>query len=96
MPVSNNIKFLEHSKQGLRRKVCSNKCRSQITTQPKNNNLDCMIDPTFKNTNRLFVLSFENGDNHPARNSSDKYYMPLNEIEGFNALTRKNSFLINP
>ena len=49
--------------------------RSEITTQTKNNNLDYLIDPTFANINRLFVLSFKNGDNDPTRNSFDKYYM---------------------
>ena len=28
-----------------------------------------MIDPTFETINRLFVLSFKNGDNVPTRNS---------------------------
>ena len=28
-----------------------------------------MIEPTFKNINRLFVQSFEAGENDPARNS---------------------------
>ena len=43
-----------------------------------------MIDPTFKNISRLFVLSFKNGSD-PMRDSFDKYYMPLVEIQGFNA-----------
>ena len=49
--------------------------RSEITTQTKNNNLDYLIDPTFADINRLFVLSFKNGDNDATRNSFDKYYM---------------------
>ena len=36
-----------------------------------------MIDPTFRNINRLLVLSFKNGDNDPGRNSFDKYFMSL-------------------
>ena len=30
-----------------------------MTVQPQNNNLNYLIDPTFTNVNRLFVLSFE-------------------------------------
>ena len=45
-----------------------------MTNQPKNNNLDYIIDPTFANIIRLFVLSFKNGDNVPERNSFVKYY----------------------
>ena len=29
-----------------------------MTIQPKNNNLSYLIDPTFRNANRLFLLSF--------------------------------------
>ena len=32
-----------------------------------------MIDPAFKNINRLFVLLFKNDDNDPKRNSFIKY-----------------------
>ena len=34
-----------------------NKLRSEIATQPKNNNLDYLINPIFKNINRLIVLN---------------------------------------
>ena len=30
-----------------------------MNVQPKNNNLNYLIDPTFTNVNRLFVLQFE-------------------------------------
>ena len=46
-------------------------------TQPKKNNLDYLIDPTFRNINRLFVLSLKNGNGDPTRNSFEKCYMPL-------------------
>ena len=29
-----------------------------MTIEPQNNNLNYLIDPTFANVNRLFVLSF--------------------------------------
>ena len=35
---------------------------SQMSNQNKNNNLNYLIDPTFSNVNRLFILSFENED----------------------------------
>ena len=52
-----------------------------MTTQTKNNNLDYLIDSAFRNINRLFVISFKNGDNDPTRYSFDKYYMSLAELE---------------
>ena len=30
-----------------------------MTIQPQNNNLNYLIDPTFTNVNRIFVLSFQ-------------------------------------
>ena len=84
--INNKIKFLENIKQGFKRTISWNKYRSEKTTQPKNNNLGYLINPTFRNINRLFVLSFKNGDNDPTRYYFDKYYMQLVELKDFNAL----------
>ena len=54
----NGIKLLDQLKLGFKRTIKWNKCRSQMTMQRKNNNLNYLIDPTFTNFNRLFVLSF--------------------------------------
>ena len=94
-PINDNIKFLENIKQGYKRTISWNKYRSEITTQPKNNNLDYLIDPTFRSINRLFVLSFKNGNNDPTRDSFNKYCMALVEIKDFNALIDRKSFLIS-
>ena len=51
-----------------------------------------MIDPTFRNINRLFFLLLKNGDNDSTRNYFDKYYKPLVEIKDFNALLDNKSF----
>ena len=79
-------------KQEFERTISWNKHRSEIITQPKNNNLDYLTDPTFRNINRLLVLLFKNGNNDPARYSFDKYYIPLVEIKDFNALINNKSF----
>ena len=81
--IEDNIKFLENIKQGFKRTISWNKYRSEITAKRKNNNLDYLIDPTFRNINRWFVFSF----------SFDKHYMPLAEIKYFNALIDNKSFL---
>ena len=95
LSINNNNKFFENIKQGFKRTISWNKYRSEIITQTKNNNLYYLTDPTFRNINRLFVLSFKNGNDDLARNSFDKYYMPLVEIKDFNALVDKNHFLIS-
>ena len=53
----NNTKLLEQLKKGFKSTIKWNKYRSQMTIQPENN-LNYLIDPTFRNVNRLFVLSF--------------------------------------
>ena len=58
----------------------------------KSNNLDYLIDPTFRNINRLFVLSLENVYDDPRRYSFDWHSMPLVEIKDFNALIGNKSF----
>ena len=90
--LNDSIEFLENIKQGCRRTVSKNKFRAEITTQPKKNNLDYMIDPTFRNVNRFFIFSFKNGEDDPTRDAFDKYYMPLVQIKDFNALIDNKSF----
>ena len=92
----NDIKLLEQLKSGFKRTIKWNKYRSQMTIQPQNNNLNYLIDPTFTNVNRLFVLSFtwdKAGDN---RDSFSNYYLPNVEIKDFNALIDQKSFFDLP
>ena len=50
-----------------------------------------MIDPTFENINRLFILSLKNSNNH-LRLYSGKIYVPLVEIKDINVLIDNKSF----
>ena len=67
LSINDNITFSENIKQGLKIIISWDKYRSEITTQLKGNNLDYLIDPTFGNINKLFVLSFKNGDVDPRK-----------------------------
>ena len=67
LSIDDNIEFLENLKQGFKRTISWNKYRSEIITQPKNNNLNHTIGSNFRNINRLFDLSSKNGDNNPRR-----------------------------
>ena len=44
----------------------------------------------------MFFLSFENANDDPMRDSFDKYYMPLVEIENFNGLINNKPFFDQP
>ena len=76
----NDIKLLEKLKSGFKKTIKWNKYRSQMTIQNNNNNLNYLIDPTFTNVNRLFVLSYERieEDNveRDYRDSFSHYYVP--------------------
>ena len=62
LSAENDNKLLKQLKSGFRITKKWNKYMSQMSNKNKNNNLNYLIDPTFSNVNRLFVLSFENED----------------------------------
>ena len=64
-----------------------------MCNQTKDNNLNYLIDPTFTNVNRLFVLTFKNEDD---RTSFSKYYVPKVEIKDFNLLIGGKPFFEIP
>ena len=71
-----DIKLLEQLKSRFKRTIKWNKYRSQMTIPPKNNNLIYLIDPTFTNVNRLFVLIFaRNNLGDDKRDSVSNYYV---------------------
>ena len=96
LSINDNIKFLENTKQEFKRTISWKKYKSEITTEAKNNNLDYLIDPTFRNINRLFVLSFKIGNDDPTGDSFDQYYMILVEIKYFDAIIDNKLFFDQP
>ena len=93
LSAENDNKLLEQLKSGFRRTAKWNKYMSQMSNQNKNNNLNYLVDTTFSNVNRLFVLSFENEDD---RTSYYKYYVPSVEIKDYNVLIDGNAFFELP
>ena len=81
LSINDDNQFLENVKHGFKRTVSKNKYRFETTKQPKNKNSDNLIDPTFRNINRLFAHIFKNGEHDPIRNSFHEYYMSLVEIK---------------
>ena len=63
--------------------------RTQIINQLATNNLNFLIDPTFNNVNRLFVLAFPNEED---RFSFSKYYTPTAEIKDYIILINLQPF----
>ena len=89
----NDNRLLEQLKTGFKGTIKWNKYRSENSNQTKNNNLNYLIDLTFTNVNRLFVLTFKNEDD---RTSFSKYYLTKVEIKDFNALIDGKPFFEIP
>ena len=65
-----------------------------MTTEPINNNLkNILIDPTFTNVNRLFVLAYRTADN---RQSFSQFYLPNVMVKDFNVIIDKLAFFDLP
>ena len=92
----NDPKLLEKIKTAFKRTIKWNKYRSQMTIQPKNNNFNYLIDSTFTNVNRLFVLLFVRTNTGDDRDSFLDYYVPNVEIKDFNVLIDGKSFFDLP
>ena len=93
LSAKSDYKLLEQLKTGFKRTIKWNKYRSEMSNETKNNNLNYLIDPTFTNVNRLFVLPFENEND---LTSFSKYYVPRVEIKDFNVLTDGEPFFEIP
>ena len=87
------IKLLTNLKSGFEREIIWNKYRSQMTTEAINNDLNILIDPTFTNVNRLFVLAYQTADD---RQSFSQFYLPRVMVKDFNVITDKLAFFDLP
>ena len=77
------IKLLTNLKLGFKREIIWNKYRPQMITEAISNNLNILIDPTFTNVNRLFVLAYQNADD---RQSFSQFYLPRVMVKDFNVI----------
>ena len=67
-----------------------------MTIQPRNNNLNYLINPTFINVSRLFVLLLARTILDNKRDSFSHYYLPNVEIKYLNALIDGKNFFDFP
>ena len=90
------IKLLTNLKSGFTREITWNRYRSQMSTEAANNKLNILIDPTFTNVNRLFVLSYQVVNNNDNRKSFSQFYLPRVMIKDFNVIIDKLAFFDLP
>ena len=64
-----------------------------MTTEAINNSLNILIDPTFTNVNRLFVLAYRIAD---YRQLFSQFYLPRVMIKDYNVIIDKLAFFDLP
>ena len=64
-----------------------------MTTEAINNNLNILIDPTFTNVNRLFVLAYQTADD---RQSYYQFYLRKVMLKDYNVIIDKLAFFDLP
>ena len=64
-----------------------------MTTEAVINNLNILIDPTFTNVNRLFVLAYQNADD---RQLFSQFYLPNVMVKDYDVITDKLAFFYLP
>ena len=88
LSAQDNAKILPQLKTGFKRTISWNKYQSEPTLQKQNRYLNYLIDPSFQEVNKLFVLSFEN-DKH--RRSYKRHFLPT-EIKDYNVMIDGKKF----
>ena len=73
LPNEDNVKLLKQLESGFKRTINWNKYQPELKTFPQKRDLNYLIDPSFQEVNRLFVLPFKSETN---RELYTKYYLP--------------------
>ena len=70
-----------------------NKYEPKVTVEKWNRYFDFLINSSFQEVNRPFVLSFENNN---GRTSYTRYYLQLVEIKDYNVMIDGENFFDQP
>ena len=93
LSTQNNEKFIPQLKSGFERKISWNKYLAKPELLARNANLNHLIEPSFQDVNRLFVLAFEDD---AQRTSNKRYYIPNVEIKDYNVMIDGKNFFDQP
>ena len=64
-----------------------------MSTEAINSNLNILIDPTFTNVHKLFVLAYQDDAD---RQSFSQFYLPINMVKDFDVIIDKLAFFDLP
>ena len=89
LSTQDNSKLLQQLKSGFKRIIYWNKYLSKRELLAQNPNLSHLVEPSFQEENRLFVLAFEN-DTRTTSHSG--YYLPNVGIKNYNVMINGEKF----
>ena len=92
LSTQDNAKLLPQLKI-FKRTISWNKYLTKPELLAQNANLNHLIEPSFQEINRLFVLAFENDEQ---RTSNKRYYIPNVEIKDYNVMIDGKNFFDQP
>ena len=78
---------------GFERTINWNKYQFKVTQQTRNRYLEFLTNPTFREVNRLFVLSFEN---RSVGESYKQYFLTTIGIKDYNFMIDREDFFYQP
>ena len=93
LPTQENTKLLQQLKSGSKRVINWNKYLSKLELLVQNPNLNHVVEPSFQEVNRLFVLAFENDEHRTDHKKSD---LPTVEIRDYNIVINGENFFDQP
>ena len=88
-----NAKLLQQLRYGFRRTINRSKYQSDPEACAQNRYLNQLVNPSFQEVNRLFVLYFEIEND---RTSHSNYYLPKVEIKDCNVMIDGKNFSNQP
>ena len=93
LSTQENTKLLQQLKSGFKRVINWNKYLSKPELLAQNPNLNHLVEPSFQEVNKLFVLAFSN-DNY--RISAKRYNLPTVEINDYNIMINGENVFDQP
>ena len=93
LSTQDNAKLLPQLKSGFKRTISWNKYLAKPELLAQNENLNHLIEPSFQQINRLFVLAFETDTQ---RTSKRRFYITNVKIKDYNVMTVGKIFFDQP
>ena len=93
LSTQDNSKLLQQLKSRFKRVISWNRYLSKLELLRRNLNLNHLVEPSFQEVSRIFVLAFENDT---PKTSHSGYYLPYVEIKNYNVMINGENFFDQP